>query len=121
MPRIVERLVRFLAGLAFALMGVVLIGVGIGLLVAEFAAAYSLIPFVLAAGALWFAQRLGKYDQAEKTRTPTGLHYEDFRFGDPLPTRKQFGYAMRLEVPIKNGMTKWDVSEAIDRALAKRR
>ena len=43
--------------------------------------------------------------------------YSDFRFGDPAPTRKQFGYARSLGVRIVDGMTKEEVSIAIDTAL----
>ena len=43
--------------------------------------------------------------------------YEKFRFGSPPPTRKQFEYAISLGVDIRDGMTKWMVSEAIDQAI----
>ncbi len=51
------------------------------------------------------------------TRQHTGLRYEDFRFGDPPPSRKQFGYAMALGVVVEDGMTKWMLSDAIDEAI----
>jgi hypothetical protein len=47
----------------------------------------------------------------------TGRSYDDYNFGDPPPTRKQFGYALHLGIEIRNGMTKWQVSDAIDGAI----
>ena len=49
-------------------------------------------------------------------RLPTSQRYDDFDFGDPPPTRKQFGYAVSLGVDIEHGTTKHDVSDAIDYA-----
>ena len=49
-----------------------------------------------------------------RKRKRTGLKYEDFRWGDPAPTRKQFGFAMSRDVALCDGMTKLDVSDALD-------
>lgn len=40
--------------------------------------------------------------------------FEDYRWGDPPPSKKMFGYACSLGAPIKHGMRKYDVSRAID-------
>ncbi len=49
------------------------------------------------------------------------MNYEDFKWGDPPPSRKQFGYAMHLEAEITDGMTKWMISDAIDEAIEEQR
>jgi len=54
-------------------------------------------------------------------REHTGLTYEDFEWGNPPPTRKQFGYAMNLAADVTNGMTKWMISDAIDEAIEQQR
>lgn len=54
-------------------------------------------------------------------RSHTGLHYEDFKWGDPPPSRKQFGYAMHLGANVRHGMTKWMMSDAIDEAIEHQR
>lgn len=54
-------------------------------------------------------------------RPHSGLHYEDFKWGDPPPSRKQFGYAMHLGAEIRHGMTKWMLSDAIDEAIEQQR
>jgi hypothetical protein len=51
----------------------------------------------------------------------TGLQYGDFKWGDPPPSRKQFGYAMHLGADIRHGMTKWMLSDAIDEAIEQQR
>ena len=50
-------------------------------------------------------------------RKHTGLNYDDFTWSDPPPSRKQFGYAMHLGADVRNGMTKWTISDAIDEAI----
>ena len=60
------------------------------------------------------------HPRGRNRRARTYLRYEDFRWGKPEPTRKQFGFAMSLGVPVKNGMTKWTMSNAIDDALDQR-
>jgi len=50
-------------------------------------------------------------------RDHTGLRYEDFKWSDPPPSRKQFGYAMSLGAQLRHGMSKWMVSDAIDEAI----
>jgi hypothetical protein len=47
--------------------------------------------------------------------------YDEFAFGDPPPSSKQFGYAMHLGIPIEDGMTKWMMSDAIDEAIERQR
>lgn len=54
-------------------------------------------------------------------RPHSGLHYEDFKWGDPPPSRKQFGYAMHLGADVRHGMTKWMLSDAIDEAIEEQR
>lgn len=54
-------------------------------------------------------------------RPHTGLRYEDFKWGDPPPSRKQFGYAMHLGADVRHGMTKWMLSRAIDEAIEQQR
>jgi hypothetical protein len=54
-------------------------------------------------------------------RRQTGLHYDDFKWGDPPPSRKQFGYAMHLSAELRHGMTRWTVSDAIDEAIERHR
>ena len=43
--------------------------------------------------------------------------YEDFRFGEYPPSKKQFGYARSLGIEIKNGMTNYELSRKIDNAV----
>lgn len=43
--------------------------------------------------------------------------YDEFKWGDPAPTTKQYGYARSLGVQLKHGMSRSDVSDAIDYAL----
>ncbi len=69
-----------------------------------------------------------RHDLVVFTRAPkptgrpnSGRQYEDFDWGDPAPTRKQFGYAMHLGAKIRNGMTKWMMSDAIDEAIEEQR
>lgn len=50
---------------------------------------------------------------------PAPRKYHGYRWGEPPPTTKQFGYAMHLGITLRNGMTKWDVSAAIDDVLGK--
>ncbi len=50
-------------------------------------------------------------------RPHTGLHYDDFKWGDPPPSRKQFGYAMHLGAEVRHGMSKWMLRDAIDEAI----
>jgi len=40
-------------------------------------------------------------------------HYEEFNFGHPPPTAKQFDYASSLGIEISDGMTKYSISEDI--------
>jgi len=54
-------------------------------------------------------------------RPHTGLHYDDFKWGDPPPSRKQFGYAMHLGADVRNSMTKWMLGDAIDEAIEQQR
>ena len=42
-----------------------------------------------------------------------GAAYEQFRWGNPPPTKKQFGYAISLGVELQHGMTKDSISRAI--------
>lgn len=59
-------------------------------------------------------------DQAVPPDRKTKTKFESFRWGEPPPTRRQFGYAVALGVKLSNGMTKDSVSEAIDQVLADR-
>jgi len=54
-------------------------------------------------------------------QTHTGKQYDDFKWGDPPPSQKQFGYAMHLGAAVRNGMTKWMMSDAIDEAIEQQR
>jgi len=81
--------------------------------------------------ALIGVRRLRHQDQDRSTLSPapqapsapghTGVRYEDFRWGDPPPSRKQFGYAMSLGAHVRHGMTKWMMSDAIDEAIEHQR
>jgi len=44
--------------------------------------------------------------------------YEDYRWGEPPPSKRQFGYAVSLGVRLKDGMNRFQVSDAIDRLIA---
>jgi len=44
-------------------------------------------------------------------------NYEDFRFGEYPPSKKQFGYACSLGIEIKDGMTNYDLSDEINKAI----
>jgi hypothetical protein len=46
--------------------------------------------------------------------------YDTHRWGRPAPTLRQFGYATVLGARIRNGMTKRQMSDSIDEAIAKR-
>lgn len=59
--------------------------------------------------------------ETPSARAHTGLRFEDFRWGDPPPSRKQFGYAMSLGAQLRHGMNKWMVSDAIDEAIEAQR
>lgn len=45
-----------------------------------------------------------------------GSSYDDFKWGDPPPTTKQFGYTKSLGIQIHDGMTKWTISDEISDA-----
>lgn len=49
---------------------------------------------------------------------PRGKNYEDYRWGQPPPSKRQFGYAVSLGVSVKNGMNRFQLSEAIDDVVA---
>lgn len=49
---------------------------------------------------------------------PRGKKYEDYRWGQPPPSKRQFGYAVSLGVPVKEGMNRFQLSEAIDDVVA---
>ncbi len=51
-----------------------------------------------------------------RERMPTGLRYEQFRWGQPAPTPRQFGYACALGIPIVNGLTKDALAKLVNAA-----
>jgi hypothetical protein len=54
-------------------------------------------------------------------RRHSGSQYQDFEWGNPPPSRKQFRYAMSLGAEVRHGMTKWMLSDAIDEAIEQQR
>lgn len=52
-------------------------------------------------------------------RSPRSRKYEDYRWGNPAPTVRQFGYACSLGVPFRNGLTKGDLSRLLSEAEQK--
>jgi hypothetical protein len=58
---------------------------------------------------------------APRRTAHTGLHFEDFRFAEPLPTKKQVGYALSLGVQVCNGMNRVTLSDAITDATERLR
>ncbi len=66
--------------------------------------------------------RTGKsLSRSRRERSHTGLKYEDFTWGEPAPSRRQFGYAMSLGADVRHGMTRWMISDAIDEAIERQR
>ncbi|NLG44804.1 MAG: hypothetical protein GX547_16300 [Phycisphaerae bacterium] len=102
MLRVVLGFIFCLLGAAFALVALAMWAGGIGLLGAGSVG-------LLALGLL--------YAGLKRLRTSEPRKYELYRWGDPPPTTRQFGYAMHLGIRLQNGMTKWDVSRAIDAIL----
>jgi hypothetical protein len=72
---------------------------------------------ILGAGSVGLLSLLLLYAGLKRLRSIPPRKYEAYRWGDPPPTTKQFGYAMHLGIRLRNGMTKWDVSRAIDCVL----
>ncbi|MFV0444911.1 MAG: hypothetical protein ACK5Q5_15165 [Planctomycetaceae bacterium] len=61
------------------------------------------------------ARSNAKAEAAKRSqRQKTGLTYDSFRWGDPPPTKKQFGFAVRSGLPLRDGMTSVDVSDGLD-------
>ncbi len=56
-----------------------------------------------------------------RKQVTTGRTFEQFKWGDPPPSKKQFGYAASLGVPISDGMTRWSLSTAIDETINEQR
>ncbi|MBX3448204.1 MAG: hypothetical protein KF777_01520 [Planctomycetaceae bacterium] len=52
-------------------------------------------------------------------RGPRSRKYEDYRWGKPAPTARQFGYACSLGIPLRNGLTKGDLSRLLSEAEQK--
>lgn len=50
-----------------------------------------------------------------------GLEYADFTWGTPPPSLRQFRYAMHVGADIRNGMTKWMMSDVIDEVIEQQR
>lgn len=122
MIALLKTLIRALAAVGLSVLGLVAIAATVFWGFVEGWSVPAIIPAAIGVAAMVIGARLAKPPRttSQTPRQPTGLHYDDFRFGDPPPTPKQFGYAMHLEVRIRNGMNKWDVSDAIDEALSKR-
>lgn len=58
----------------------------------------------------------GKPAQIAARGPGTSSRFDDFAWGKPRPSRNQFAYAMLLGVRARNGMTKHDMTDAIDEA-----
>jgi hypothetical protein len=46
------------------------------------------------------------------------MAYDDFAWGEPAPTEKQYEFAVHLGVGIRDGLTKWELSDLITEAVA---
>ena len=109
----------------FALFGYLVSNDTSGRVVAGVLGAVALLLFIFGIRAFRHGGRHDSRVSAPATkpteRPHTGLHYDDFKWGDPPPSRKQFGYAMHLGADIRQGMTKWMLSDAIDQAIEQQR
>jgi hypothetical protein len=96
-----------------------------GRVIAVVLGAVALLSLVIGSRALRYSHHpriaLSPSPNTPSARPHTGLHYEDFEWGDPPPSRKQFGYAMSLGGELRHGMTKWIVSDIIDEAIEEQR
>ena len=92
---------------------------------AAFVGAVAFLLFIFGLRAIQFGkQRNTAVAPSTTHRDPhlkTGLHYDTIRWGDPPPSRKQFGYAVQLGAQLRDGMTRWMLSDAIDEAIEKQR
>ncbi|QDT57264.1 hypothetical protein Pan44_53320 [Caulifigura coniformis] len=55
---------------------------------------------------------------AVTTKRSSRRKFEEYQWGEPPPSKKQFGYAVSLGVQLRDGMTKSAVSDAIDERKA---
>ena len=109
----------------FALFGYLVSDDTSGRVIAGVVATMALLLLVLGTRAYRHGRRHVSRPSMPTTEPPkrrhTGLRYEDFVWGDPPPSRKQFGYAMPLGAEVRDGMTKWMLSDAIDKAIEQQR
>lgn len=109
----------------FALFGYLMSDDTIGRVVAGVLGAVTLLLLIFGVRAFRHVGRQDSLVSPSATkpteRSHTGLHYDDFKWGYPPPSRKQFGYAMHLGAEVRHGMTKWMLSDAIDAAIEQQR